>query len=189
MKQQITLAQYRTVDLLILTGVLAACQTLIHMAVRFWFPEQLFIVSPVAGMTALVMMRWDWYGAIPAVVGGLLYTRLAGGTAQQYLIYGLGNLSALGAMFLLKAMGKEKTRLDSFRALVFALCTQLLMQLGRAGLALALGYSGEACLGFLTTDALSILFTMFLVWTARRVDGLFEDQKHYLLRIQAEQAR
>jgi len=64
---------------------------------------------------------------------------------------------------------------------------QLLMQLGRAALAAALGFPGAACLGFITTDILSILFTVFIVWTVRRIEGLFEDQKNYLLRIQKEQ--
>ncbi|MCD7755542.1 MAG: hypothetical protein LUJ09_04320, partial [Firmicutes bacterium] len=48
------------------------------------------------------------------------------------------------------------------------------------------GYSAAACLGFITTDALSILFTACIVWVARRVEGLFEDQKKYLLRIERE---
>ena len=40
------------------------------------------------------------------------------------------------------------------------------------------------CIGFITTDALSGFFTAVILWIARRQDGLFEDQKHYLLRIQ-----
>ena len=46
-----------------------------------------------------------------------------------------------------------------------------------------LGAAARNCLGFFTTDALSLLFTGVVVWTARRLDGIFEDQKHYLLRI------
>ena len=33
-----------------------------------------------------------------------------------------------------------------------------------------------------------ILFTLVIIWIVRRVEGLFEDQKHYLLRIAQEQS-
>ena len=48
---------------------------------------------------------------------------------------------------------------------------------------IALGTAFRSCLGFFTTDALSLLFTGVIVWIARRLDGIFEDQKHYLLRV------
>ena len=68
-----------------------------------------------------------------------------------------------------------------------ALGTQLLMQLGRAGIAVLMGHPAEVCIRFITTDFLSCLFTALIIWIIRRVEGLFEDQKHYLLRIQEEQ--
>lgn len=187
MNRQISFSQYRMIDLSILSFVLAVCQFLTHLAVSFWFPEQLYVVSPVAGMTALVMMRWSAWAALPAGLGGVLFVWLSGGNLQQTLIYVLGNLASLMALFLFKIFGKEKIRKDSFLAVVFAIAVQLLMQLGRAAMALVFGYSAEACIGFITTDILSILFTVFIVWTVRRIEGLFEDQKSYLLRIQREQ--
>lgn len=187
MNRQISFSQYRAIDLSILSVVLAACQFLTQMAVSFWFPEQLYVVSPVAGMTALVMMRWSGWAAIPAGLGGVLFVWLSGGNFQQMLIYVLGNLASLLALFLFKLFGKEKIRKDGFLAVVFAIAVQLLMQLGRAAMALVLGHSAEACIGFITTDILSMLFTVFIIWTARRIEGLFEDQKNYLLRIQREQ--
>lgn len=187
MNRQISFSQYRAIDLSILSVVLAVCQFLTQMAVSFWFPEQLYVVSPVAGMTALVMMRWSGWAAIPAGLGGVLFVWLSGGNLQQMLIYVLGNLASLLALFLFKLFGKEKIRKDGFLAVVFAIAVQLLMQLGRAAMALVLGHSAEACIGFITTDILSMLFTVFIIWTARRIEGLFEDQKNYLLRIQREQ--
>lgn len=187
MNRQISFSQYRAIDLSILSVLLAVCQFLTQMAVSFWFPEQLYVVSPVAGMTALVMMRWSGWAAIPAGLGGVLFVWLSGGNFQQMLIYVLGNLASLLALFLFKLFGKEKIRKDGFLAVVFAIAVQLLMQLGRAAMALVLGHSAEACIGFITTDILSMLFTVFIIWTARRIEGLFEDQKNYLLRIQREQ--
>lgn len=187
MKRQISFSQYRAIDLGILSVVLVVCQFLTHMATSFWFPEQLYVVSPVAGMTALVMMRWSGWAAIPAVLGGLVFALLSGGNGGHLLIYGAGNLAAMLALILFRIFGKERIRKESFLAVVYAIAVQLLMQLGRAGLALVLGNDAAACFGFITTDALSILFSVFIVWTVRRVEGLFEDQKNYLLRIQKEQ--
>ncbi|MDO5545674.1 MAG: hypothetical protein Q4F81_07625 [Eubacteriales bacterium] len=187
MDRQISFGQYRAIDLSILAAVLVVCQYLIHLATSFWYPEQLYVVSPVAGMTALVMMRWSGWAAIHAVLGGLLYAALSGGSWQQLLIYGIGNLASLLALLMFRIWGKERLRKDGFLCIVFAIATQLLMQLGRAGMAALFGYSAAVCLGFITTDVLSILFTAFIVWVVRRIEGLFEDQKHYLLRIQQEQ--
>ena len=62
----------------------------------------------------------------------------------------------------------------------------LAMQLGRMAVALATGHDPLACLGFITTDVLSLLFSVLILWIARRLDGMLEDQKHYLFRIQRE---
>ena len=32
-----------------------------------------------------------------------------------------------------------------------------------------------------------LLFTLVLIWIARRLDGIFEDQKHYLLRVHEQE--
>ncbi len=187
MRRQISFRQYRLIDLTILAVVLGVSQYVIHRACSQWYPEQLYVVSPVAAVTALVMMRWNGCGAVHALVGGVVFTALSGGTPEQYLIYSLGNLLGLGGLIFFKLFGKERVRQDSFLTVMFGLTVQLLMQLGRAGVAGLLGYPWAACLGFLTTDALSDLFTLFLLWIIRRVDGLFEDQKAYLLRVQEQQ--
>ncbi len=189
MKGQISLSQYRSIDLSILTVLMAASQLVIHLAVSFWQAEFTgYIVSPVAAVVALVMMRWSLWAAIPAALGGVVLTLLSGGSAQQMLIYSAGNLLSIAALVYLKLLGKERVRGNAVLALVFAALIQLLMQLGRAGVAFLMGHSLPACWDFITTDAMSILFTLVIIWIARRVEGLFEDQKHYLLRVQREQS-
>ena len=189
MHRQITLNQYRAIDLGLMTGLMGFSQLAIHLAVTRWnAAETGYIVSSVGAVVALVMMRWSLWAAIPAAVGGILLTLLSGGTAQQMVIYSGGNLLALAALIYLKLAGKEKVRGNPVLALLFAVMVQLLMQLGRAGIALLFGHPPAACWDFITTDAMSILFTMVIIWIVRRVEGLFEDQKHYLLRIAQEQA-
>lgn len=186
MKRQISFAQYRAIDLGIMAVLLIVSQGLISVASTTFYSDQLYVVSTVGAVVALVMMRWSGWAAIHAVLGGLLYVLLAGGSAGQYLIYGGGNLAAMLALALFKFLGKEKIRGDGLLTMFFAFCVQVLMQLGRAAVALLLGSPAAVCLGFITTDALSVLFTVCVIWVCRRIEGLFEDQKNYLLRTQGE---
>ena len=194
-----TFDQYRRMDLLMFGGMLVVSESLIVLAATRWFPAEAYTVSAAAAVTAIVMMRWGPYAAVHAVLAGLVFCFVSGGTPRQFLIYCIGNLFGLLSLFFFRIFGKEKIREDSFLTVMFGLATQLFMQLGRAAAAFALlrASPGNApagtesaygaavfCLGFLTTDALSGLFTAVILWIARRQDGVFEDQKHYLLRIQ-----
>lgn len=187
MKKQITIQQYRNIDLGIMLVIQLISQALIHFAANSWFPDQLYVVSPVAAVTVLVMMRWGGFAAIHAMVGGLVFTALSGGNPSHYLIYGLGNAGALLALLAFRLFDKERIRKSAFLSLMLALLVQALMWLGRGAMAALTGQPWQACLSFVTTDILSGLFTLVIIWAARRVDGLFEDQKNYLLRIQSEQ--
>ena len=160
---------------------------MIHFAATVLYTDQRYVVSPVAAVAALVMMRWNGWAAIHILLGGVLYALMAGGNWQHILIYGGGNLLALIALLMLKCVGKERIRKDGLLTMLYALLTQLLMQVGRSVVAAVLGFPAGALLGVLTTDLLSGLFSMVILWSIRRVDGLFEDQKQYLLRIAREQ--
>ncbi len=186
MNKQISFAQYRAIDLTIMAILLTVTQALICVASNVWFKWELYVVSPVAVITALVMMRWGPWAAIHAALGGVVFTVASDGSLQHCFIYGIGNLLGLGGLLFFRWFTKERVRTSSFLAVSFALTVQLLMLLGRAVVALVAGHSFWACLGFITTDLLSVLFTGILIWISRRMDGLFEDQKHYLLRIQEE---
>ena len=187
MNRQRTFDQYRSTDLTILLLVQAASQFAIHFAATVLYADQLYVVSPVAAVAALVMMRWNGWAAIHAALGGVLYALMAGGNWQHILIYGAGNLLSLAALLMLKLLGKERIRKDGLLTMLYALLTQLLMQIGRSAVAALLGFPAGVLLGFITTDLLSGLFSMVILWSIRRADGLFEDQKQYLLRIAREQ--
>lgn len=186
MNKQLSFQQYRAIDLTIMAVVLIVTQMLTLAAASLWFPDQLYIVSPVAAVVSIVMMRWEIWAAIHAVLGGIVLTAASGGTWHHGIIYCAGNLFSMTALVMLRLFGKEKIRLSAFLSLTFALLAQLMMLLGRAVVALALGHGFAECLGFITTDILSVLFTLVVIWVARKADGLFEDQKHYLLRMERE---
>lgn len=183
-QNQITFKQYRAIDLGIFAILLALTQSVILVAAKWMFPDQLYIVSPVAAVTALVMMRWGGWGLFHAALGGAVFCAVSGGTGLPYAIYCVGNLLSAVALLLLKRPGKKKIREDSFLSITFAFAVQALMLLGRAAMALAMGQGMDAAVGFIASDSLSFLFTLLIIWIVRRIDGLFEDQKTYLLRTQ-----
>ncbi len=182
MKQQFTWKQYRAIDLTLLGLALAIFEFLIVQAANWWFPGQPFTVSLAAAMASIVYMRWGAWGAIHAVEAGLVFCLFSGATGKQFVIYCAGNLFSVLAVLLLRAAGKERVRTGNL-ALVFPLLVQVLMQAGRAAVALALGAGPGGVAGFFTTDSLSLLFTFVIIWIARKLDGVYEDQKHYLLRV------
>ena len=52
-----------------------------------------------------------------------------------------------------------------------------------AAISMILGTAPAAAAGFITTDVITYIFTVTIVWIASRLDGILEDQKHYLQRI------
>ena len=189
MNRSFSFRQYRAIDLGLFALLLFVSESLIVRAARFWFPDQLYTVSVVAAVTAIVMMRWGPWAAIHALLGGLVFSLNSGASARQVLIYCLGNLLSLLMLLPLRLLGWDRIRRDGFLSVCFGLVTLLLMQLGRALTALLLGASLPDCAGFFTTDSLSLLFTGVILWIVRRLDGIFEDQKHYLLRIHKEEEK
>ena len=178
--------EYRAIDLSIMALMLAIFEFLIVNAANFWFPDQLYTVSLSAAVTSIVYMRWGAWGGIHAAEAAAVYCYFSGGTPKQFVIYCIGNLFSLLAVIVLKAVGKEKVRTGHL-SLVFPLLVLLLMHIGRGAAALLLGASPGSAWAFFTTDSLSYLFTFVIIWIARKLDGVYEDQKHYLLRIHAEE--
>lgn len=185
MERQRTVGEYRAIDLLIFSLMVFFGETAIIMGAHL-FPGELYVLSVTPVVTAIVMMRWGPWAAIHAALGGLALCIGTGAAAQQYAVYCGGNLLGLGALALLKLQGKENIRQDAFRTVVFGLATALLMQLGRALASVALGGPAEAMFEFFRADVLTLLFTAVVIAIVRRLDGVFEDQINYLLRISKE---
>jgi len=186
MNRQLTFGQYRAMDVFFLTALLCVCETLAVLAATRWFPGEPYTLSLTSAVTALVLVRWGIFAAVPALCGGLAFCLFSGAGIAQYLIYCLGNLLSLALLPLIRKIGWKKLRENVLLTLLYGLLAAVLMQLGRAALALLLGHSFAVCLGFVTTDILSTLFSMLIVWICRRLDGMLEYQPHYLKRVQEE---
>ena len=183
------LSRYRTVDLLLWAAITVIFESIIINASTRWFPDQPFTVSLAGAITCIVMMRWGGWSGIHAALAGAVYCLRGGGTWKHLLIYALGNLLAMAALPVMNRIGKEKLRESDYLYLGFSLGTLLLMQLGRALLALILGAGLGEAVRFFTTDSLSAVFTLVIIWIVHRLDGVYEDQRHYLRRIHQEQEK
>lgn len=178
--------QYRNIDLFIFAVLLVVFELIIFKAATKWYPDQLYTVSLVPALVSIIIMRWNYFGLIHALLGGLVYAYLAQGTVLQFMCYVGGNIFCVFAIILLLFIGKEKIRQNSVLSVLFAVLVALLMQIGRAVVALLMGNAFALGVNFITTDVLSGVFAAVIVIIARKLDGLFEDQKTYLLRVQEE---
>ena len=63
------------------------------------------------------------------------------------------------------------------------------MEVGRGLVSMFFNFGPDAIRKFITYDALTFLFTALIVGIASRLDGIFEYQRDYLLRLQEERER
>lgn len=186
---KISFKQYRTIDLGIMAVILFVFEMITATAAAKWFPGELYSLSPTITVLCIVMMRWGGFAALHAVVGGAAFCIASGASVQQFVMYCLGNCLALLAMFFFKLYGKKKVKESALHTMAFTAVAYAGAQIGRWLLGLLFGGSFDSVVVFFATDSLSLLFAFVVVLISRRVDGLFEDQREYLIRTQEERVR
>lgn len=163
-------------------------ETIIIMASNRWFPGEPYTVSLTPAITAIVLIRWGPWAAIHAFLGALVLCIESDAGLTQYAVYCLGNLFSLLALPVIRKMGGDSAvRSDSLKTLLYGLIVLFMMQAGRAIVALICGTSIAVVFGFFTTEAITDLFTLVILWIVRRLDGILEEQQHYLKRIREEE--
>ena len=187
--KNISFNQYRVIDLTMLTIVTAVFEAITAFAAGKWFPGELYAVSPTIAMVCIVMMRWGGYAAINAFVGGMAFCLASGATEKQTLIYAVGNCFALLALILFKFLGKSRIKDKFYFTVLFVFAAYTGAQLGRWLISLLCGGSLDSLIVFFATDILSLLFSVVIVLISRKADGLFEDQKSYLIRLDKEKKK
>ncbi len=183
MQTRRTVSQYRAIDLSLFALMMMVFETVIIRAATGWFPAEAWTVSVVPAITAIVMVRWGPWCAVHAVIGGVVTVLALKGTGIQFLIYGIGNLAVLAVLPLLKKWGWEKLHGNILINFLFGILAVLAMQAGRMLTAMITGTPAEGLLLFVTADSVTYIFTLVILWIAARLDGVLEDQRHYLARI------
>ena len=187
--KNISFKQYRTIDLITMAVILFVIETLVGKAANSWFPEQLFMLSPALSVICIVMMRWGGFAAIHAVVEGAALCLAMGAAPDQFAVYCIGNCLSLLALIIIKAFGKQRVKDNIILTIVFVIVAYFGAQFGRWIVGLFFGGKADTLLAFIATDSLSLLFAVIVVLISRRIDGLFEDQKAYLIRTESERRR
>ncbi len=178
--------QYRLIDLGIFAVILIIFESIASKA-ALSFTSQPYSISIVSAITCIIFMRWGIWGCFHAALGGFVYCFVTGGAADQYIIYVIGNLFSVAALLLLKRIGPDRVREKVFLSLLLSVLVSLLMQLGRGIVAVVFGASPNMIAGFVFTDSVSTLFAMVITGIVRKLDGVFEDQKSYLIRLNREE--
>lgn len=181
--------QYRTLDLTIFVAMYALCEYLVIKAATVWFDEP-YSISIMLPLLAIVMMRWDRYCVIHAVVYALLFVFYQHGSISQYLIYIIGNLGFMGMLIYVNKVGKETIRKTFFNSFIYLLAGFLLMEVFRGiGSMIITGTGIFVIVQFIMSDMLSLVFGTLALIVVRNADGVFEDQKQYLLRINSQEEK
>ena len=188
MDNRITFKQYRNIDIGILCLVTAVFEVMATLATSKWFSGQPMAISITLALILITMYRWGPYAAPVAVVGGAAFCFASTASAEHFLIYCGGNAFALASLVFFKIFGKETIRRSFLKTLLFALVSYVLVACGRFLLSLPFGAGIPDLVGFLFSDVLSLLFTVVILWLLKDVDGLIEDQKSYLLRLERQRA-
>ena len=179
--------KYQGIDLMIWVILLFVFEFLTVKAGSVWFSSQPWSLSIVPALTAIVYMRWGAYGILYAFLGGIAVSFGSDATSMQYVIYSFGNLLSALLLLMFRTVGKAGVRDKTSLSVIFALLTALLMQTGRGIVSVILGYDAGGIIGFISTDILSTAFSVLIVLITRRLDGVFEDQISYLIRVNNEE--
>lgn len=188
--------QYRAADLTIFLLILCALEAVIQSLARQWV-NTLYVVSLFYAVVAIVLMRWGCWAALHCFAAAVVQCVVAVVFEEQtgvsvdwahWASYIVGDCCALLAMLFLHFVGKQKTR-DSFGlTLLFVVIVYVAVNLGRGGmLSLTKAQPFFSIVSqCLATESLSAIIAAVIVLIARKQNGLFEDQKHYLLRTEEE---
>ena len=181
--KQITFQQYRTIDILILVALTTIFEGVATLATARWFALQPVAVSIGLAMICILMMRWGARAAFAAFASGFVFCFLSGATVQQFVIYCIGNMGALLGIVWFKVFGKEGIRKSLWLVTLFVSTAYVGEMLGRSVIAILFGDSIGTIVTFLTTDIMSLVFAILVIALFRKTEGMLEDQKEYLLRL------
>ena len=191
----LTFKQYRTLDLTIFTVLYAVIETFIVIGSNKWFSHQFYTLSLSVTVVAIVMVRWGVYALIPALVGAVCYllANLGVGNQVNYqtaIIYLGSSLSMLLGLFYIKLVKKE--RLADRKSLAcygLAIVLYLLTIVFRTLISMCFGYGFSIIVNYNFAECLTLLFALVAIFIARRQEGLFIDQKTYLLELEKKRKK
>ena len=190
--KQISFKQYRSIDVAMLCAITAFFEFIVCLATNQWFVLQAMSVSITLAMTCITTFRWGKLAIIPSLVGSISYCIAYGSVSktglsfQQISAHCLGSAFCILAVPILEKLGKENLRKDFIKRSAFVTIVYILIAIGRCLISLLLGASINSLPAFFTVDILSLLFAIVVLTLVKDLDGVIEDQKAYILRLDRE---
>ena len=184
----ISFRQYKYTDLFFFALVLGLSELLVFCAFRLWFKNTVdkFYINFMLAIALTVIMRWGWVGGLYAVVDGILLCAIEGGSWQSYLTYIIGTACILSVLLLTKFVGKEKIRGKWYLSLAYIAVGWVSVNLGITCMSAIFGENFLSALltsfGMGVYGGLAFAGAIAVIMVLRRMNGMFEDQKHYLIR-------
>ena len=183
----ISLRQYRLTDLFLFAGILIAFDLLAHFTPRLFGSAAFFTFTLTVPIVLMVMIRWGWPCVLFAVGDGLFMSALNNTYSwQSYLCYSLGFAAITLLLIPLKFIGKQKITGKWYFSVLFVVCAWLIMNFALTCFEAICGNDFAGMLvfniGLNATGMLSLAIGIVVILVVRRLDGMFEDQKHYLIR-------
>ena len=184
----ISLRQYCLTDLFLFAVILIVFELILHYALIAYHGN--FTFSPLVPIVLLVMIRWGWPSVFYALGDGLLFCLLnrknADFVPEHFGIYIIGNAFIMLLLLMTKFMGKERITKKWYFSTLFVIAGWVAVVLGRAIVSACFlrGFTGALLSGL--GDCFSLAIGIVIILVMRRLDGMFEDQKHYLRRLDDE---
>ena len=184
----ISIRQYKYTDLFFFALVLGLSELLVFCSYKLWFKNTVdkFYINFMLAIALTVIMRWGWVGIFYAVVDGVVQCAIQGGSWQAYISYIIGTACISLVLVFVKLLGKEKIRSKWYFSLAYVLCGWVVINFG---ITCACAIFGESFAGALATSfgfgvygALPLAASVTVVLILRKLEGMFEDQKHFLIR-------
>lgn len=195
--KNITIRQYKLTDISLFTLLLFLAELLPFLAIKKFGAGAYFTLSFMLPISLLVMMRWGWEGTLFAMASGLFYCLFNKGGAANYLTYCLGNAFIALTLIPMKFITKQRITKTWYWTVVYILLAGSFVYLGRSIVIAFLSVVGmidaEWWIGFASfvngTSILSLVIAMVILIPLRKFDGMVEDQKTYLKRLDAERRK
>ena len=187
----ISLRQYRLTDLFLFALILIVFDLLAHFAPIMFPGGALYTFSLTIPMTLLVMMRWGWPAVFFAVGDGILQSALNNTYVwQSYVCYAIGNAFIMLLLLAFKFWDKRKIAKKWQFSVLFVVSGWVIMCFAVTAMQAICGTPFVSALalnfGLGTNGALSLAVAIVVILIMRRLDGMFEDQKQYLKRLDDE---
>ena len=176
-------------DLLIFTILTVVFECIATLATSKWFVGQPIAISITLTLILITMHRWGAYSGVIAVAGGIAFCFASGASWEHYLIYGVGNAFALISLVYFKLFGKEGVKNSLAKTVLFASTSYVSVVIGRWLVSLIFGAGFKELVGFITSDLITLLFAVVILYSCKGVDGLVEDQKRYVIRVNEEKKK